>query len=342
MIKNAFTFCIISILFIFIISCEKDKDETTPDPLPGPVLELGNDTVVINGDPFLLDAGNSGATYAWSTGETTQTIMADVTGSYWVQVTLNDISSSDTIFVEFKLDVDLGGEVPVFGGETAILDAGVSDALYQWSTGETTQTIEAGLGTYWVDVTKNGLSDSDTVVVAEGLKLVHIDTDFGNFLIWLYDQTPLHKSNFITLTEDQFYDGLLFHRVVNEFVIQGGDPEGTGLGGPGYNIQAEFVTELTHVYGAVGAARWPDNVNPDKESNGSQFYIVDDNNGEHGLDGDYTVFGLVIEGMDTVEAISIVPVDGSQKPLEDVVMNEVKVKLFTENQLLDQFGFEIP
>lgn len=113
-------------------------------------------------------------------------------------------------------------------------------------------------------------------------KVVLITTSKGKIVVDLYDETPLHKENFIKLVESGFYDSLLFHRVINNFMIQGGDPESKGAaqgvmlgnGGPGYTIPAEFVDSLFHKKGALAAARTGDNVNPEKESSGSQFYIV--------------------------------------------------------------------
>lgn len=111
---------------------------------------------------------------------------------------------------------------------------------------------------------------------------VKIATVYGDIVVKLYNETPHHRDNFIKLVEDGFYDSLLFHRVINKFMIQGGDPDSKfaapnvqlGNGGPGYDIPAEFVPALFHQKGALAAAREPDNVNPTKMSSGSQFYIV--------------------------------------------------------------------
>ncbi|MBK9736705.1 MAG: peptidylprolyl isomerase, partial [Saprospiraceae bacterium] len=113
--------------------------------------------------------------------------------------------------------------------------------------------------------------------------LLEMQTNMGTMTIQLYDATPLHRDNFIRLVESGFYDGLLFHRVIKGFMIQGGDPDSKnigdgkklGSGGPGYTIPAEFVDTLVHVRGALAAARMGDVNNPKKESSGSQFYIVD-------------------------------------------------------------------
>lgn len=112
-------------------------------------------------------------------------------------------------------------------------------------------------------------------------------------------KAPLSCTNFCQLAEGGFYNGLLFHRVVPSFVVQGGDPEGTGRGGPGYTIPAEIG--LKHKKGALAWARLPDQVNPQKRSSGSQFYITLEN--VPYLDGEYSVFGHTISGMDVVEKI---------------------------------------
>ena len=117
---------------------------------------------------------------------------------------------------------------------------------------------------------------------AKGQGTIVIVTNLGEIELLLYDNTPLHRDNFLKLVNDGFYDGILFHRVIREFMIQGGDPEsknaraGTrfGSGGPGYTVPAEFVPENIHKRGALAAARLPDNINPEKASSGSQFYIV--------------------------------------------------------------------
>jgi len=182
----------------------------------------------------------------------------------------------------------------------------------------------------------------DRYIRHEYQQLVNIETDFGDILMWLYNQTPGHKGNFLYLTKQGFYDNLIFHRVIDDFMIQGGDPLGTGTGGPGYTIEAEILPELRHVYGAVAAARRSDSVNPERSSSGSQFYIVEDSQGEPHLDDAYTVFGMVIDGMDAVETIASVETDENDRPLENVYMKNVDVVLFTEEQLLNSYEFVIP
>ncbi|MCF8296244.1 MAG: peptidylprolyl isomerase [Saprospiraceae bacterium] len=177
---------------------------------------------------------------------------------------------------------------------------------------------------------------------SETYEVYKIQTTMGDIIIWLYDETPLHKHNFDSLTRAGFYDGLIFHRVINDFMIQGGDPLGTGSGGPGYTIPAEIKSNLLHKYGAVAAARLGGAANPLKESSGSQFYIVEDSNGEPGLDGEYTVFGETIDGLAVVSAIAEVPTNSSDKPLTDVVMTTVSVVKYTADELKSNFGFTVP
>ena len=238
---------------------------------------------------------------------------------------------------------------------------------------------------------------------------VVIVTDYGDIELELYDKTPLHRDNFIKLAKDGFYDGVLFHRVIKGFMIQGGDPESKnanlgeplGNGGPGYTIPAEFVPGYIHQRGALAAARLPDHVNPEKASSGSQFYIVQGKKytdaeldrvevlfanqnarqmfvqyvkeeeeamrkakqtvrpdsaqmraarrasaylsanpyhmkpedrevyktigGAPHLDGEYTVFGMVIKGMDVVEKIAEVETEDNDRPKVDVKIKEIRV-----------------
>lgn len=132
-------------------------------------------------------------------------------------------------------------------------------------------------------------------------KVAVIKTEKGDIVIkFLPEDAPKHVENFIKLAGEGFYDGLTFHRVEPNFVIQGGDPKGNGTGGPGYTIPAEIKAK--HVDGAVAAARLGDAANPAKASSGSQFYIC--LGPQHFLDGNYTVFGQVVEGMDVARKIA--------------------------------------
>lgn len=191
---------------------------------------------------------------------------------------------------------------------------------------------------------------------------VEMETTAGNVTIQLYDNTPKHRDNFIKLAETGYYDGLLFHRVINGFMIQGGDPDSKGAqpgqrlgaGGPGYTVPAEINAENAHIKGALAAARQGDAVNPEKKSSGSQFYIVHgksvseaelagmesrkgvaytpeakaaylEQGGVPFLDQEYTVFGIVIEGLDIVDAIAGTNTDRADRPTEDVKIIKVRV-----------------
>jgi len=197
--------------------------------------------------------------------------------------------------------------------------------------------------------------------------IVRIETTVGNIRVALSDDTPLHSKNFLKLAREGFYDGTLFHRCIKDFMIQGGDPDSKGAepgkllgdGGTGYTIPAEFfLPYLYHWRGALAAAREPDDVNPEQESSGCQFYIVygkkqaaadmrkvramleekgieltyqmiDDyymRGGTPHLDGQYTVFGEVIEGMEVVKRIQGVETDENDRPLNDIVIRRMVVE----------------
>jgi peptidyl-prolyl cis-trans isomerase B (cyclophilin B) len=152
-------------------------------------------------------------------------------------------------------------------------------------------------------------------------------------VVKLYSKTPHHRDNFAKLALSGFYDGLLFHRVINGFMIQGGDPltkdpanaDRFGTGGPGYTVPAEFVPEYRHKKGALAAARRGDAANPLKESSGSQFYIVQDERACAQLDGAYTVFGETIDGIKTIDKIASVETDRRDRPVSDVKIITVKL-----------------
>lgn len=189
---------------------------------------------------------------------------------------------------------------------------------------------------------------------------VLLETNYGDIIIRLSDSTPLHRDNFIKLVKAGFYDSVLFHRVIQNFMIQSGDPNSKhapagvplGNGGPGYTIPAEFRQTLFHKKGVIAAARMSDNVNPQKASSGSQFYIVQGRiftdagldsteklrmngrkilpeqrevyktiGGTPHLDQGYTVFGEVVKGIDVVDKIAAVQTSRSidrDRPIQDV------------------------
>lgn len=156
--------------------------------------------------------------------------------------------------------------------------------------------------------------------------MLKIKTTDGTMTVKLYADTPLHRDNFVKLARSGFYDGLLFHRIIKGFMIQGGDPftrESSklaqfGTGGPGYTIPAEIVPGKTHKKGALAAARRGDQVNPAKESSGSQFYIVQDAEGCRHLDGEYTIFGEVVDGLTVIDKIAAERTDMRDRPLGKV------------------------
>lgn len=139
-------------------------------------------------------------------------------------------------------------------------------------------------------------------MAAASAELAEVSTPHGVVTIQLFaDKAPKTVANFVKLSREGFYNGLTFHRVIPGFVAQGGDPKGNGTGGPGYTIEAEIDPSLKHITGAVATARLGDQVNPKRDSSGSQFYICLAP-APH-LDGGYTIFGQVTAGMELVQKI---------------------------------------
>lgn len=187
---------------------------------------------------------------------------------------------------------------------------------------------------------EQALADSLAAVAAEESKAVQaridalpeepvfdIITNMGTIKVKLYSGTPKHRENFAKLAFSKYYDGIIFHRVINGFMIQGGDPltkdiyadpAKYGTGGPDYTIPAEFVPEYTHKKGALAAARRGDAANPLKESSGSQFYIVQNESTCAQLDGNYTVFGQTVEGFDVIDKIAAVETNNRDCPVTPV------------------------
>ena len=190
-------------------------------------------------------------------------------------------------------------------------------------------------------------------------KKIQLSTDSGTIILQLYNKTPLHRDNFLKLVKQHYFDSLLFHRVIQNFMIQGGDPNSKnaiagaklGNGGPGYTIPAEFDSTLFHKKGVLAAARNGDNQNPKKASSASQFYIVQGKKftdagldsvetlrlkgrkiplaqrdvyktigGTPHLDMNYTAFGEVISGLEVVDKIASAARDTSNRPFTDIKM----------------------
>lgn len=165
-----------------------------------------------------------------------------------------------------------------------------------------------------------------------------IKTPYGEILIWLYDETPKHKASFIQLAKAHYWDSLTFNRVIPDFVIQGGCPDTKeGFTDSAYLLKPEFLSSLKHEYGTFAAGR---DDNADKYSARCQFYIVVNKKGVHRLDGDYTVYGKVIKGMDVAEKIAHVAKDKTDTPLVPVTLdvNIIKMKI----KVLRKMGVDIP
>ena len=159
-----------------------------------------------------------------------------------------------------------------------------------------------------------------------------IVTSHGTMRVKLYNKTPKHRDNFMKLVKENYYDGVRFHRVIEGFMIQTGDPfsrdtslvDRWGTGGPEYTVPAEFVSDYRHKKGALAAARKGDMANPTKASSGSQFYIVHDEYSCVHLDGQYSIFGEVTDGLEVIDRIAVVPTDRYDRPYEDVIIETIR------------------
>lgn len=149
---------------------------------------------------------------------------------------------------------------------------------------------------------------------ATPMNRVKLETTKGDIVIQLYDDMPVTAGNFKKLVSEGFYDGIIFHRVIPNFMVQGGDPDGDGTGGPGYTIKDEFTDHNKNDRGTISMA------NAGPNTVGSQFFINVNNN--NFLDAKHPVFGKVVEGMSVVDSIVSVPRDENDKPLEDVVIKK--------------------
>lgn len=167
--------------------------------------------------------------------------------------------------------------------------------------------------------------------------LVTLTTEFGEIKIILFDDTPIHKKNFLENISKGYYFGSKFHRVINNFMIQGGEPKlkiyDDSATFENKTIPNEITVKHKHEYGALAAARTE---NPDKRSDRTQFYIVQNRYGAHHLDNAYTVFGKVVAGMDVVEKIATVPLNGSS-PVKDVVF-DITMQKVKKSEMIKFYG----
>ncbi len=223
-------------------------------------------------------------------------------------------------------------------------------------SGRYTVTLKAKKGS------KENISQQEIILEAPVECRILMETNYGDMTFRLSDATPKHRDNFVKLAKEGFYEGIRFHRIIGGFMVQGGDPNSKdpnykgslGSGGPGYQIDAEFVDSLVHIKGALAAARMGDQANPMKKSSGSQFYIVQGKRmdeagieqlesrlgikyspaqkkalvkqgGTPFLDTNYTVYGQLIKGFDVLDAIANVRTNAKDLPEEPVIINKVTI-----------------
>lgn len=305
-------------------------------------------------------------------------------GTYTVTLTAKDAKNKESITTQtikverpaLSADFDFAKSSDVAPATVTFENLSTGADKYVWDFGDYTQSEEENpthkyrfSGNYTVKLYalyggKRKVIEKQVVIDApEGECLILIETKFGDMKVRLYDETPVHRDNFIKLAEEGFYDGTLFHRVMDGFMVQGGDPDSKGaapgialgMGGPDYTIPAEFNPELLHYKGVLATARQADVFNPKKESNGSQFYIVHGGQitdamltryqqrkgikytkeqrskykklgGTPQLDMEYTVFGEVVEGLEVIDKIAAAKVDKRNRPFEDIKMTVKAIK----------------
>ena len=170
-----------------------------------------------------------------------------------------------------------------------------------------------------------GISSGDKQENIVTYDLAKIVTSEGEIIFLLHDETPRHKASFIKLVEDQYFDSFTFNRVIDNFVAQGGCPDTPeGFSNSPYLLEPEFNDKLRHEYGAVGAGR---DDNPEMLSAGCQFYIVQNREGLHRLDDQYTIFGQVVKGMDVIDKIVKVETDSLDQPITPLTLKIEMIKL---------------
>ncbi len=189
---------------------------------------------------------------------------------------------------------------------------------------------------------KTGTDQTVTPTPEPTEDVIQISTTYGDMYIWLYKATPLHRTNFLKLAGEGYYDNTTFHRIISGFMIQGGDPNSKdsdplndGQGGPGYTIPAEIRDTILHDRGALAAARTN---NPAKASSGSQFYICHSKSGTLSLNGQYTVYGMVMKGVEVIDQIVVQPKGANDRPITDIKMT-VKVIKKTLAQIKSEYNY---
>jgi peptidyl-prolyl cis-trans isomerase B (cyclophilin B) len=248
-----------------------------------------------------------------------------------------------------------------FGDKQKSTDASPLHEYSEPGTYTVTLTTQNGKKTHQVSQTITVMAPKDAELYNyyrnKGKTYVSLTTSEGTIKILLFDATPKHRDNFIKLVKEGFYNDLLFHRVIKGFMVQGGDPtsknaeltKALGFNGPGYQVPAEFKNDVVHVKGAIAAARTGGPMNPEKESSGSQFYVVQGSpvnenllmqteqrsgikytadqktlylkyGGTPFLDHEYTVFGQVVEGLDIIDKMAAVKTGASDRPVENLKM----------------------
>jgi peptidyl-prolyl cis-trans isomerase B (cyclophilin B) len=175
--------------------------------------------------------------------------------------------------------------------------------------------------------------------------LITISTEYGDMKMILFDDTPNHKKNFVKLAKAGVYDHIIFHRVIDHFMIQTGDyktrntERNYDLSIIPQSVPAEIKDHHKHIYGAVGAARRGDKVNPERKSSGTQFYIVENRKGAPHLDGKYTVFGQVMSGLPVIDSVAAQPTDKRDRPKQDIRLT-VKVEKVERENVEKFYNFE--
>ncbi len=212
-------------------------------------------------------------------------------------------------------------------------------------SGATTTAIAALITAALFFLTGAALISQDRIPDNEHDYLVTIETEYGNMMMILHDETPMHKENFVELAKAGVFDGIIFHRVIEHFMIQSGDPATTNIT-PEWDpdiipphVPAEFVSKFSHRRGTVGAARYGGERNPMKNSSPTQFYIVRHDRAAPHLDGEYTIFGQVMSGYEVIDSVAVQPTDDRDRPLQEVRISRVKVERVKRSDITRFYNF---